>query len=326
MCLSPLLIDIGTRRIADIKIPTGHTLSRWYNQHRNLYNLVPCGQCVECLQAKAAMYTSKLLAESLCHREANGYFVTWTYDNYHLPPFGSLEKDALSRLRCHLRQHVCKPYRKDGKLVRPKMDDYLRYFAIGEYGTKYDRPHYHMCLWSDLLTQTDIIQLMHTVWSDDKGLIGQIDIQPFQSTGAVGYVSKYHSKRLANVLKGSTDDVTSLRFKISNGMCIPPYIRCSKELGLSFFQRPEIRAIYERGDTYKYNGFSLLCPYPDKVLSPEALRRQKLEFERTQMERYFKDIDNNIAETETYKDYLQRTQFLNSQGLKNFLEKKTSKF
>jgi len=57
-------------------------------------------------------------------------FITLTYDEKHLPRWGSLKYDDL--------QKFWKRLRKD---LGP-----LRYYAVGEYGDRSNRPHYHACV------------------------------------------------------------------------------------------------------------------------------------------------------------------------------------
>lgn len=86
----------------------------------------PCGQCIECRLEYARTWAVRLMAE------ANGkecVFLTLTYAPEHLPADGSISKRAVQLFIKKLRK-VCK----------------LRYFASGEYGEKYKRPHYHMAL------------------------------------------------------------------------------------------------------------------------------------------------------------------------------------
>jgi hypothetical protein len=62
------------------------------------------------------------------------YFVTLTYSPADIPPMGSLQKRD-----CQL---FLKRLRKNTKLK-------LRYFLVGEYGEKNQRPHYHCLIFSD---------------------------------------------------------------------------------------------------------------------------------------------------------------------------------
>lgn len=59
-------------------------------------------------------------------------FLTLTYDDAHLPPDRSLHKD-------HLQKFL--------KRLRKKIDPIkARFYACGEYGENFARPHYHLCL------------------------------------------------------------------------------------------------------------------------------------------------------------------------------------
>lgn len=60
----------------------------------------------------------------------NSYFMTLTYDNLHLPLCQSICKRHL--------QLFFKRIRKNWKLKN------LKYYAVGEYGGKHGRPHYHI--------------------------------------------------------------------------------------------------------------------------------------------------------------------------------------
>lgn len=61
---------------------------------------------------------------------ARSCFVTLTYSDQNLPAYGQLHKEHLQKFLRSLRKRGFK----------------LRYFACGEYGDQYDRPHYHALL------------------------------------------------------------------------------------------------------------------------------------------------------------------------------------
>ena len=71
--------------------------------------------------------------EATCHARTS--FVTLTYDNAYYPEFGDLCPDHLQRWLKRIRKFEVK--RSGGK---------LRYFAVGEYGDRLGRPHYHVAL------------------------------------------------------------------------------------------------------------------------------------------------------------------------------------
>nr|QJB19235.1 MAG: replication initiator protein [Microvirus sp.] len=94
--------------------------------------VIPCGWCVGCQLDKARTWAVR------CYHEASLYaqncFVTLTYRDEFLPPFGSLQLRDL--------QLFIKRLRKAYPDSRP------RYFACGEYGEKLGRPHFHLCIFN----------------------------------------------------------------------------------------------------------------------------------------------------------------------------------
>lgn len=95
---------------------------------------IPCGRCVDCRLEYSRAWASRCVLESKNH-DANS-FITLTYDNDHLPEDGSISKkevqDFMKRLRINIK--------------RSGYDKEIRYFACGEYGDKFSRPHYHLCI------------------------------------------------------------------------------------------------------------------------------------------------------------------------------------
>lgn len=87
---------------------------------------VPCGQCISCRRDKAQSWGVRCMHE-LQMAGGLGYFVTWTYDNEHIPQGASLWKPDLQNLHKALRYHLG-PF---------------RFLACGEYGEVNSRPHYH---------------------------------------------------------------------------------------------------------------------------------------------------------------------------------------
>lgn len=91
---------------------------------------VPCGQCIGCRLEYSRQWAVRCMHEASCHEE--NVFITLTYDDAHLPAFGSLDRGAFPRFMKRLRKA------NDGKRVR--------YFHCGEYGDRSGRPHYHALL------------------------------------------------------------------------------------------------------------------------------------------------------------------------------------
>lgn len=92
------------------------------------YSSYPCGQCIACRLNKVRDWTIRLMHENKFHKHS--VFLTLTYDNDHLPKDGSVHKEDVQNFMKRLRNY------RSG----------VRFFACGEYGEKYSRPHYHLII------------------------------------------------------------------------------------------------------------------------------------------------------------------------------------
>lgn len=130
---------------------------------------VPCGKCIPCLVNKRGDWSLRVEQEHRVSKSA--HFVTLTYDAKHLRTNRSLCKRDL--------QLYLKRLRKKDELAK------LRYYAVGEYGSKHGRPHYHLILFNS--TEADI----RSAWLDSKGhYIGMVHVGTV--TGAsIQYATKY---------------------------------------------------------------------------------------------------------------------------------------
>ena len=91
---------------------------------------LPCGGCIGCKKQKSRVWAMRCMHEASLYKY--NCFVTLTFAEEHLPPLGSLDKAMFVKFMKRLR----KKYEKDR----------IRFFACGEYGSDFGRPHYHVCL------------------------------------------------------------------------------------------------------------------------------------------------------------------------------------
>lgn len=97
--------------------------------------VVPCGRCAFCAVTRRSDWSTRLNYEAKKHLVKK--FVTLTYANAHL----SWAHNNPQLVKSHL-QDWFREIRRDGNKVR--------YFAVGEYGSKTFRPHYHVILFGDV--------------------------------------------------------------------------------------------------------------------------------------------------------------------------------
>lgn len=95
--------------------------------------LLPCGRCVFCVGQRAREWSVRVMHEAQLY-DVENCFVTLTYADEYRPANDSLAYEDF--------QKFLKRYRK---LLPFKP---LRYFACGEYGEKFERPHFHAALFN----------------------------------------------------------------------------------------------------------------------------------------------------------------------------------
>jgi len=142
---------------------------------------IPCGVCVGCRKERARQWAIRCLHEASLHNE--NCFVTLTFHDKYLPKNLSVDVRDLQLFL---------------KRLRKKSQEKIRYYACGEYGDRYGRPHYHLLIFGrDYRTNGNrISEEMVKAWSDPKtgeeyGMICIGDV----TFGSASYVAKYIMKK-----------------------------------------------------------------------------------------------------------------------------------
>ncbi|AXH78135.1 MAG: replication initiator protein [Microviridae sp.] len=146
---------------------------------------VACGQCIGCRVDRTEDWTTRIMHEVTLHDLCQ--FVTLTYSDEQLPANGSLVK---------------KDYQDFMKRLRKRHGARIRYFAVGEYGDTFERPHYHAILFGidfadkrphsknehgDQLFTSD---LLDSIWGKGHAFFGKVTVQ------SARYVAKYCIKKV----------------------------------------------------------------------------------------------------------------------------------
>lgn len=90
-----------------------------------------CGQCLPCRINRRRTWAARLMLEATQHEHS--LFVTLTYASEWLPAGGTLVPRDVQLYLKRLREEVA-PVR-------------IRFYAVGEYGKRLSRPHYHLMLY-----------------------------------------------------------------------------------------------------------------------------------------------------------------------------------
>jgi len=148
---------------------------------------VPCGKCAQCVKSKLKTWTFRI--EQHLRVTSNPIFLTLTYNDENLPYYvdsdtgeisniPTLQKSDCQKFFKRLRFNYEKHCKQTGFQVKK-----LSYYLVGEYGTRFGRPHYHA-----LVFNLDFPELIDRSWG-----LGFSYSLPLL-TGGIRYVLKYMAK------------------------------------------------------------------------------------------------------------------------------------
>lgn len=159
-----------------------------YSGNQPIYSVdVACGKCGPCIKRRVNQWAFRLTQED--RRSVSAYFTTLTYDTEHVPltPRCNMTlckkdlQDFFKRLRYY--------HEKDGLYLSEIQNNIkvarqpIKYYACGEYGGLFGRPHYHAIIFNCF---PDAIE---KAWT-----FGNIMTRP-ADTASIFYTLKYMDKR-----------------------------------------------------------------------------------------------------------------------------------
>lgn len=246
---------------------------------------LPCGKCTGCRLTYSRNWAIRCMLEA---REwERNYFLTLTYDEEHLPsprfiieketgevqglyPFSPLCPDDLKKFMKDLRRYFSYHYGHDN----------LRFFACGEYGEKYSRPHFHLILFNcpelelciykknfngDILYNSPVID---SVWKKGYCVLAEVNFD------TCAYVARYVMKKHFG---------KDFKFYEENGL-VPEFTRMSRKPGIArkyydenkeqFYHFDSLNILGKDGKTMKVKPPSYFDRLYD-VDSPEDMKRLK---------------------------------------------------
>lgn len=164
--------------------------------------LLPCGICILCRQEQARQAAVRITHEATLHDQ--NCFLTLTYNEQSIPQDGGLNYQHLTDFWKRLRYHYGK----------------LSYYAVGEYGDKTNRPHYHACVFGHDFFEGAVVikEEPHRLWTNARlnqawGLghvaIGTLDHNTASYT--TGYIlKKQRAKQRYCVIETGTGELITV--------------------------------------------------------------------------------------------------------------------
>lgn len=187
---------------------------------------IPCGKCVGCLTDRATTWAHR--CEHEAKRWRHNIFITLTYADEHLPKEGHLDAPALTRFFKRLRKRIA----TDSTCLTSDSSSRIRYFACGEYGSKFGRPHYHVLAFNlDFRDRKRVGEKNGNALYESATLN---DIWPFGTAKfgdakpeAASYIAQYTLKKQHSRAYIDEDGVYTP----------PPFLRMSQKLGYEWLDK-----------------------------------------------------------------------------------------
>lgn len=228
---------------------------------------VPCGKCPPCKIRRVNEWVFRITWEEE-NNSTSSHFVTLTYDTAHVP----LTPNGFMTLRKRDFQNFMKRLRK----LCPGSN--LKYYACGEYGETYQRPHYHA-----IILNVPDPDLIPQAWTIDGVPLGAVHIGNV-SGDSVAYTLKYIDK----------ESFRQKRFRHSRDDRDREFPLMSKGLGKGYIEDAQIQA-YHRADLSR----NYVSRSGNHRVAMPRYYRQKL-YNASELEAQREHINNSIQAKEQY--------------------------
>jgi len=220
---------------------------------------VPCGRCAPCKLRRVNSWVFRL--EQQQRISSSAHFVTLTYCGQSVPMtsngFMTLQKYDLQKFF---------------KRLRKLTSNQLKYYAVGEYGTKNKRPHYHAIIFN--CPHPDLFDQAWSVYGSDIGAVhvGQV------TSDSMAYTMKYIDK--AKSYKHARDDRA------------PEFSIMSQGLGQNYLS-DDIKKYHQADPSRMY----LTKPDGHKIAMPKYYRKQIYDDTTLAKQRFI--IEDAMADQQT---------------------------
>lgn len=268
---------------------------------------VDCGKCLACKERRCNEWVFRLLEEDKV--STSSYFVTLTYDNYHCP----ISLNGFKTLRKQDFQLYMKRLRKLCGGAK------LKYFAVGEYGSKRGRPHYHAIIFN--CPNPDYFVQAWSLIDDDTGeyvTFGDVKVLP--CTGdSVAYTLKYMDK----------ESYRDKFWHIARNDREKEFCLMSKRLGVSYLT-PEViryhRSHFDKLYVTKLSGHRVAMPryYRNRIFT-DIERQQQIGVVAANIEKREREAEQLHNRSGLPYSYLRKKELLYQGRLAKFHSRQKNK-
>lgn len=259
---------------------------------------VPCGKCGACRSNRRTDWVTRLQEESKLHP---AWFITLTYTEENVPKLYTDEGYLMTLEKTDLQKFF--------KRLRKMLKSRIKYYAVGEYGSKTLRPHYHIILFGISNNITEVTELIIKAWMLRGQPIGKVDVQ-HSNTKALNYTLKY-------ILKQNKDFLKNLGVN-------PNFSLMSKNLGINYVEKRKNWHLEDTTRNYvvKENGLKTRLPryYKEKLYDKRTQERNGKIAQETNIEKWARLSEFEKRQTE--KNNVARNQLAERRINKNLKQEK----
>lgn len=167
------------------------------NMNYESNNSVPCRKCIECKLDNAKEWAIRSALE--CKSSKDNWFITLTYSDEFVP----VNDKGIFTVRYKDLRRFIESLRK---VFTRQGVKYIKYLASSEYGSRTNRPHYHICFFglplddleptgekSNLGHSYFVSKLIERIWGKGIHKIGRVTYK------SAGYTARYTTKKLKSL-------------------------------------------------------------------------------------------------------------------------------
>lgn len=219
-------------------------------------------------------------------RSTSSCFITLTYEEPPLSPNGWMTLRS---------QDVTKFIKR----LRHESKEKLKYYSVGEYGSKYNRPHYHIIMFNlpqRLVIRSESIAAIWHGGSWEPGVKPGIIQVDACTSGSIGYVAGYCQQgtwvpdhcQLTGLIDDRRPHYSTMSKGLGDNYLTPQQIAWHKKTGTIVLNRPG-------GHIQRLPRF-----YRDKIFSRaerERIYEESQEIENYDFEKWFRSAEHRIEYT-----------------------------
>lgn len=257
------------------------------------YTELPCGQCLGCRLEHSAIWADRCMLEMKYHD--SNYFLTLTYNDENLPTENDVDIFTGETLETKHMTLVKRDLQLFWKKLRNHFPDQnIRYFACGEYGEKYKRPHYHAIVFGlklDDLKEVGKSSIGNKFYESEE--LNKCWTNGFVSIAEANYETCAYTARY--VTKKATENL-DYYYELNN--IVKPYIVMSRKPGIG-------KQYYEDNDVFEYEYINLSTQNGGRKVKPPRYYEKLLEIDNPTL---YKSIKLKHKETAEYSKKLKMSQ------------------